>query len=248
MKNIAAVCCLLGCFTSLSSAQGDARVVKFRVLCYEHARDTLKGFVSGEGGGRDEVTFYTGGFGPQTSGKFADGKARFFIEKPGPDGKPVPTVVAEGKLGPSAVQVFLLFPEAKDSALVYKVVAFDDLETSFPMGSTRVINLATFPIRLSLAGTEMPPIKPGGLQVYPQVKQVDDWNMFSARIDFGVGEDKWVPVATQSWKASDRKRDWVITHIDPNTKEPALRLYQDIPPWREAKLAVGTAGAGGKTP
>lgn len=222
--------------------------MKFRLLCYEHIRETIKGFVIGEGGEKQEVAFYTGGFGPQTGGKFTGGKVRFFTEKPGPDGKTVSTVVAEGNLGPSAVQMFLLFPDSKDGGPVYKVLTFDDLEASFPMGSTRVINLATFPIRLNLAGAEMPPIKPGGLQVYPQVKQVDEWNMFSARIDFGVGEDKWVPVATQSWKASDRKRDWVITHIDPNTKEPTIRLYQDIPPWRETKLEVGTAAKGGKTP
>lgn len=37
---------------------------------------------------------------------------------------------------------------------------------------------------------------------------------------------------------------WVIIHVDPVTREPAIRLYQDIPPWREVQLP---AGGGGKT-
>lgn len=213
--------------------QDEARLVKFRLLCYEHARETIKAFVVGANGAKEEVIFYTGGFSPQTTGKFTGGKVRFFTEKPGSDGKPVVTIVAEGSLEPSAMQMFLLLPEVKEAGPVYKVLAFDDLEASFPMGSTRVINLANFPVRLNLAGADMPPIKRGGFQVFPQVKQVDAWNMFTARIDFAVATDKWVPVVTQSWKASNRKRDWVLAHVDPLTKQPVIRIYQDIPPWRE---------------
>lgn len=245
MKIIPVLCMALVCCAASVLAQDEGRLVKFRLLCYEHNRDTLKAFVVGAGGGNEEVAFFTGGFGPQINGRFTEGKVRFFIETPGPDGKPVRKVVAEGNLGPSEVQMFLLFPEPKEHTNAYKVLAFDDLEASFPMGSTRVINLATYPVRLNLAGSDMPPIKPGGLQVYPQVKQVDEWNMFSARVDFGLADNNWVPVSTQSWKASNRKRDWVIAHVDPQTKEPAIRIYQDIPPWREETLPVGTKS---KTP
>ena len=54
---------------------------------------------AGDGGGKQEVAFYSGGFGPQMSGKFTGGKVRFFTEAPGPDSKPLVTVVAEGDLG-----------------------------------------------------------------------------------------------------------------------------------------------------
>lgn len=221
-----------------SAQQSEGRVVKFRVLCYEHVGETLSGMVMDESGKPREVDFYTGGFGPQGSGRFTDGKARFFVETTGPDGKPKRTIIAEGNLVESAVQMFLLFPEKNEGGLVYRVHAFDDLEKSFPMGSTRVINLAAQPVRFTLAGAVMPVIKPGGLQTFPQVKAVDEWNMFSANIDFGVENDQWVTVATQSWKSSDRKRDWVITHVDPLTRAPAIRLYQDIPPWREVQIPV----------
>lgn len=247
MKKFHAVCALVWAIVTTLSAQQDARVVKFRLLCYEHSKDTVKGLVTGENGNQ-EISFFTGGFGPQSSGKFIGGKAVFFVENPGPDGKPVKKIVAQGDLVSSAVQMFLLFPETKEGGPVYKILAFDDLETSFPMGATRVINLASFPIRLNLSGADLPSIKPGGLQVYPQVKQVDEWNMYSARIDFEVAEGQWVPVATQSWKASNRKRDWVITHFDAATRSPAIRLYQDIPPWREDKIEPGVSRNGVATP
>lgn len=240
MKTLALFCGILGMGITSLCAQDDGRAVKFRLLCYEQVRDIIKGLVVGAKGGNEEVVFYSGGFGPQISGKFTGGKVRFFTTAPGADGKPVITVVAEGDLGASAVQVFLLFPQAKDKFPVYRVLAYDDLEPSFPMGSTRVINLASIAIRLSLAGAQMPPIKPGGVQVYPQIKKADEWNMFTARIEFEVETDKWIPVSTQSWKSSARKRDWVITHVDPITRQPAIRLYQDVPPWRETVLPVGT--------
>lgn len=246
MNTITSICAILGFSMASVLAQDEARLVKFRLLCYEHARDTIKALVVGPEGGKQEVEFFTGGFSPQIAGKFTGGKVRFFTETLGSDGKTVTTIVAEGNLNPSSEQMFLLLPEAGDKGPVYKVLTFDDLEGSFPMGATRVINLASFPIRLNLAGADMPPVKPGGVQVYPQVKVVDEWNMYPARIDFGLVAAQWVPVATQSWKASERKRDWVITHLDPATHEPTIRLYQDIPPGREDKLPVGKGGGGGK--
>ena len=232
---------LLGCLLLVTGplwAQEDAKSVKFRVLCFEHVKETQKGFVMGGGGEKLDVDFFIGGFGPQMTGRFAGGKVRFYNEKPGTDGKVVRTVVGEGNLAESPLQVFFLLPETKQGGPVYRVLAFDDEEKSFPMGATRVINLAPFQIRLNLAGSDLAPIKPGGMAVYPQVKVVDEWNMYTARIDF-FAKEQWVPVATQSWKASDRKRDWVITQMDMATNSPAIRLYQDIPPWREEALPVG---------
>lgn len=238
MKTCFRLVALVWLSVSLLPAQEDTRSIKFRVLCYDHVKDALAGFVMGAGGDKQQVDFFTGGFGPQITGRFGGGKVRFYNEKAGSDGKPVRTVVGEGKLADSAVQMFFLLPESKPGTPTYRVLAFDDQESSFPMGATRVINLAPFQIRLNLAGKDLAPIKPGGMAVYPQVKAVDEWNMYSARIDF-FAKEQWVPVATQSWKASDRKRDWVVAQMNPATQSPAIRLYQDIPPWREVPLPLG---------
>lgn len=225
----------------LGAQQNDSRQVKFRVLCFEHVQGILKAFVPGPGDQRLEVDFYTGGFGPQTTAGFPEGKVRFYQEKTDPAGKVTLSPVAEGTLHPSPVQVFLLLPETKPGHPPYRVLAFDDREESFSMGSTRVINLAPAEIRLNLAGAVLAPVKSGGMAVYPQVKRVDEWNMYSAQVEFLAG-DQWIPVANQSWKASNRKRDWVIAQLDVQSNNPVIRLYQDVPPWREPRLVPAGQG------
>lgn len=230
-----------GLATSLPGFGQAATRVSFRVLCFEHVQEITSVFVAVPGGadGKLEVPLYTSEFSGEFETAFAGGRASLFVEETGADGNITRRVVAEGPLGRSPRQAFVLVPAPEGEDAVYRIVSFDDREESFPMGATRVINFASFPVRLNLAGADMPPIEPGGAQVYPPVRAVDDWNMFSVRVDFGVEADRWVPVATQSWKASDRKRDWVITRVDPATRQPAIRLYQDIPPWRQEALPTG---------
>ncbi len=220
-------------------AQNGGTEVTFRILCFEHRNDITSVLAPGNDAQRIEVPLYTNEFSDQMKARFIGGKASFYIEETGADGKPARKVVAEGKLAAGNRQAFVLIPTDGEKGPTYRVVAFDDREESFPMGATRVINLAPFPIRLNLAGADMEPIKPGGLGLFPMVRKVDEWNMYSARIDFEVQPEQWVAVATQSWKSSDGKRDWVVTRFDQATRQPAIRLYQDIPPWRKKVLPVG---------
>jgi hypothetical protein len=212
--------------------------ISFRVLCFEH-RDAVTSVLAPSGDGpKVIVPLYTSDFSPVIKARFASGTASLYVEEPGPEGKVQRKVVAQGKLAAGLRQAFILIPTDKSPGPVYRIVAFEDGEESFPMGSTRVINLAPFPIRLNLAGSDMAAIAPGGIGTYPMIKKVDEWNMYTARIQFGVSENQWVDVATQSWKASDRKRDWVIARFDVATKLPAIRQYQDIPPWRRVTLPL----------
>lgn len=228
-------------FVSLISAQAqEGRAVTFRAMCYQHMGEVTEVSLPSPGGeGKTQIPLPTSGFTPDIKATFADGLARFTVDKTDPTtGKSGPTVVAEGKLASGERQVFLLLP-SPDKKLVYRVYAMNDDEKTFPMGATRVMNLASLKIRLNLAGADLPPIPPGEVVVYPPVKKVDEWGMYTARIDFDNGKGGWVPVSTQSWKTSDRKRDLVITMLDPKTRQPSIRLYQDIPPWRQEVLPVG---------
>jgi hypothetical protein len=218
----------------------EARTVTFRAMCYQHMNEVTElSLPAPAGEGKSQIPLPTSGFTPDIKAAFTGGMVRFTRDEVDPtSGKTAPKVVAEGKLASGERQVFILLP-SPDKNLVYRVFAMNDDEKSFPMGATRVMNLAALKIRLNLAGTDLPPIPPGDVVVYPPVKKVDEWGMFTARIDFDNGKDGWIPVATQSWKTSDRKRDLVITMIDPKTRQPTIRLYQDIPPWREEVLPVG---------
>ncbi|MGA0845554.1 MAG: hypothetical protein ACO3RV_03370 [Luteolibacter sp.] len=218
------------------SRQGNE--ISFRVLCYEHRDGITEVFAPGKGDSKIDVPLYSNEFSDSIQARFAAGKASFFIEEKKADGSLEMKLVAEGKLARGNRQAFMFVPADDRNDLVYHVVAFEDDEKSFPMGGTRVINLAPFPIRLNLAGADMPAINPGGNEIYPMIRKVDEWNMYSARIDFEVSSNQWLAVAKQSWKASDRKRDWVIARYDGKRKQPMIRLYRDFPPWREKELEV----------
>ena len=214
------------------AAAQETRSVNFRVLCYQHVGDVK--FVAmvppGGTGSPVQVALPTSGFGEDTKGVFADGMARFAAE-----GSTPPKVVAEGKLAKSDRQIFLFLPHS-DPKFVYRVFALDDDEKIFPMGSTRVLNLAAAKVRLNFSGADLPPIAPGGVATYPMVTNADEWKMFPVRVDFDNGKGGWRPVSNQSWKAIDTKRDLVITTLDPKTKQPSIRMYQDVPPWRVRAL------------
>lgn len=130
----------------------------------------------------------------------------------------------------------ILIPAGENSKEPYRILAFDDRESSFPMGATRVLNLGRFPARLNLAGAYLKPIAPAGFSIFPIVRKVDEWNMFSAKIEFQVADSQWIEVSTQSWKASELKRDLVILDYDAASRQPIIRLYQDIPPSRRPSL------------
>lgn len=222
---------------SPATAQQPTRDVAFRVLCYEHTQDILAAKAPAPGGSID-VSLYVGGFGPQINGRFTGNKAILFIEEI-PGDADSRRVIAEGDLTDSPIQMFLLVPSPEAGSTPYRIHAFDDREPTFPMGGTRVINFASLPLRLTLANSEMKPIPPGASETYPMVRVADEWNMFSASLSFGLPDGRWIEASTQSWKASDRKRDWVIVRLDPATRSPDIRLYQDIPPWLDAPLPSG---------
>jgi hypothetical protein len=225
----------------LAAQEASSTEISFRVLCVDHRDNVSSAFATGEGGNKVEVPLYTSDFSSIIKAKFVNGQASLFVEESMPDGKIQRKIVADGKLATGVRQAFLLIPTSSSIGPIYRIVAFEDGEETFPMGATRVINLAPFPIRLNLAGTDMPPVKPGGVSMIPQVVKVDEWNMYTTRIQFGVSADQWVDVATQSWKASNRKRDWVIARFDVTSKQPSIRQYQDVPPWRKMGLAAPAA-------
>lgn len=208
--------------------------VSFRVLCLEHRDDITSAFAAGPSSALVEVPFYTSGFSDPLRARFQGGRADLFVEEKSPDGKTTRRVVASGKLASADRQAFVLIPNDAGTGPEYRILAFDDREQSFAMGATRVINFARFPIRLNLAGTNLDPVKPGGISTFPMVRKVDEWNMFTARIEFQVAADQWIEVSTQSWKASELKRDWVVIRFDEQTRQPVIRLFQDIPPARRA--------------
>lgn len=224
------------------SAQQEGREVTFRTLCFQHQDGLMEAKVaSGKGkGGAFEVPLLSGNFSEQIKARFLNETAFLFVDDAtAPDGR---KVIARGKLASAKLQIFLLLPDPSKK-MPYRIVAMNDDEKSFPMGSVRILNLCPGPVRFNFAGTDMKPIQPGKIVVYPPVKSIDEWGMYQVGIAYGTPEGKWITVATPSWKSVNLKRDFVITALDPRSKQPRISYYKDIPPWRKPNLVVPDGGS-----
>ena len=217
-------------------AQEEGRTVNFRVICLEQKDGIRK--VQVAKGKPDEtlaIPLLTGNFTDSFKCSFPTESAVFFVEdSEAPEKR---RVVATGKLASGDQQVFLFIPNT-EKEMPYHIIAMNDDEKSFPMGSVRILNLCAGPVRVNLAGTDMKAIAPGKSSTYPPVKRVDKWGMYQARLDFATPDNQWIPVASPSWKGSELKRDLVITRLDKRSKQPLISYYKDIPPWRKPELAV----------
>jgi len=227
------VCCLAPAVTLAE----EGRKVVFRLLCLEHREGitSARVDVGVKPGKFHEIILLTGNFTDDYAISCADNTVRFHVvDAARPDGR---RIVAAGPLAAGERQLFLLLP-APSGPIPYRVFAMNDDETAFPMGATRALNLCATPVRFNLAGADMKPIEPGGIVVYPPVQRFDEWGMYQARIDYADAKGDWVAVSSPSWKASTRKRDMVITMMDPESHNPRIAYYKDVPPWRKPKLGL----------
>ncbi len=232
MKNMLLKILAIGALSSVLSAQ-EARKVQFRTLCLEQIKDLEKVLlVAGDGKSKSlEVILYTD-ISPVIEGKFTTDEAIFSIEKSGPDGKPQQIPVGRAKLGKSARQLFLFVPGGGgEGKLPYQVIAYDDDQKSFGMGQIRAINLAPVPVRFVLSGEVTPQIPPGKYAQFPHATKVDEYNMYSVVVEFLSANGEWVKGQSVSWKASDQKREVVVTLVDMKSKQPSVRNFGDFPPW-----------------
>ncbi len=209
----------------------------FRTLCLEHVNDVHE--VSVPGSKPDEVIkvpLFTSDLSPVIEGRFVNNEAVFFGPEKGPDGKPVP--VARGPLAKANRQLFLFIPsQGREGKPAYEVKAYDDDTGSFAMGSVRAINLSPVPVRFVVSGSPSPQIPAAKFAQFSHPKKVDEYNMFPVAVEFLSGDGKWVTGQSASWKATDRRRDIVVTLVNSKFKLPEVRMYSDFPPWLETQAA-----------
>ena len=218
---------------SISLAQ-EERKIAFRTLCLEHVGGIDKVVISNAGGGKSaDIPLYTD-VSPVVQGVFKTNEAAFYIEKPGPDGKPTLELVGKTPIGKSARQLFVFLPgEQGENKPAYQVRSFDDDTDTFGMGNIRAINLAPVPVRFVLAGATTPEIPPGRYAKFLHSKQVNDYNMYPVVVEFLSATGEWVKGQSVSWKATDRRREIVLTLVDTQFKQPTVRMFTDFPPWLE---------------
>jgi hypothetical protein len=232
VKDLVLKILVIGAFSSVLFAH-ETRKVQFRTLCLEQIKDLEKVLlVAGDGKAKiQEVILYTD-ISPVVEASFTTNEAIFCIEKTGADGKPLQVPVGKATLGKSARQLFLFVPGGGgDGKLPYQVICYDDDQKSFGMGQIRAINLAPVPVRFVLSGEVSPQIPPGKFSQFPHATKVDEYNMYSVVVEFLSANGEWVKGQSVSWKASDQKREVVVTLIDMKSKQPTVQNFGDFPPW-----------------
>lgn len=230
----------LGCISLVISSSAlfaqTSRKIAFRTLCLERVNDI--GAVVIPGNNPDDsqtIELYTD-VSPVTDGIFKTEEAAFYIDKgKGPDGKPIRVLVGKTPLGKSDRQLFLFAPgEPGEGKLPYTVKSYDDDTRSFPMGNVRAINLSPVPVRFNLSGQVTPQIPSARFAQFPHSTKVNDYNMYPVVIEFLSGSGAWVKGQSVSWKATDRRREIVVTTVDTKFKQPTVQMFADFPPWMEA--------------
>ena len=216
------------------SHAAEGRKIEFRTLCLEQVGGIEKVVIpNGDGGKGPEVPLYTD-ISPVVQGVFKSNEAAFYIEKAGPDGKPVLELVCKAPIGKSDRQLFLFLPGEKgEGKPAYQVRSFDDDTGTFGMGFIRAINLAPVPVRYVISGATTPEIPPGKYAQFPHSKRVNEYNMYPVVVEFQSASGEWVKGQSVSWKATERRREIVVTLVDSRFKKPTVRMYTDFPPWME---------------
>lgn len=211
------------------------RKVQIRTLCLGQVKDLekVKLLLGDESKEDPEVILYNE-ISPPIVATLKTSEAVFGTVKPGPDGKPLRTVAARVTLGKAAQQLLVFVPSGGgEGKLPYNVIAYDDDLKTFPLGNVRAINLAPVPVRFILAGGVTPQIPPGKYAQFPHPAKRDEYNMYSVVTEFQSASGDWVKGQSTSWKATDRRREIVVTLVDMQYKQPTVQFFSDFPPGAE---------------
>jgi hypothetical protein len=223
---------LLALALSAASAFGQARKVAFRTLCLDHANNltelVLPAAKAGEAG--VAVPLYTASTSEVIEAVFPTTDAVLYVK--GAADKPV--IAAKAPLAKSDRQLFVLMPgPGGEGKPAYIMRAYDDDLTAFKLGFVRAINLAPVPVRFVISGATTPQIPADKHAIFPQSTKVDEYNMYPAAVEFLSGNGTWVKGYSASWKASDQRREIVVTLVDGKFKQPVVKIFSDTPPWAQ---------------
>jgi hypothetical protein len=223
--------------TAVTASGQSGRKVAFRTLCLSHVGEITELSVPAAkpGEAATAVPLYTGALSPVIESIFPSGDAVLYLKGATPADKAV--VAAKAPLAKSDRQLFLLMPgPGGEGKPVYQMRVYDDDSTTFKLGMIRAINLAPVPVRFVVSGTATPQIPTDKHALFPQPAKVDEYNMYPAKVEFLNANGSWFTAYSASWKASDRRREIIVTLVDGKFKQPVVKVFNDSPPWLEAPV------------
>jgi hypothetical protein len=215
-------------------AAQQARKITLRTLCFSHVNGVKKVFLPGsEPGSLVEVPLFTEVFSLPVEASISGGKAAFLLSDAAPEsGKARPALPAVNVPDGSKI-LFLFLPNPGKPEAPYLVVPMADDEASFPLGTTKAMNLTPANIRFDLgefAGPKGVTVAPGKTAIVEAVRKVNHLNQFDAKVMYEVKPKEFTEFYNSRWRSVAGKRDIAIAYIDPVSKKPMVNLYEDAPP------------------
>lgn len=204
----------------------DTRKVVIRSLCFAHVGGLKELEFVQKDSATIEIPLWLGEPSDDITLEVPGNTVSFF--RPDAASEDAPQPVAQGTLGTANRQLLFFVPSGKESP-AYRVLAFPDDSGAFPMGSTRLLNLAKVPAVFRM-GEHAIKVAPSRATIAPMPRKVNKYNDYNFEIMLQT-EKGLYPVRQTRARAVKSKRDMAVVWIDPRTKRARVNLYTDIPPW-----------------
>lgn len=218
-------------FTLDSTAQEDSKKIIIRSLCLQQIDGVKKVFFKSPSREEEqiEIPLWMGEPSEDIELTVQGSTANFYLPGKNAQGETEPKLVASGPIAKSSRQLFFFIPSGKKE-FPYRLKAFDDDLQSFPLGSTRLINLTPTRAHFQLGEIDRV-LKPSEVVIVPMPKKLNKYHDFSLLIELETKDGKRYNVRQTRGKANDTKRDITVVFFDQEAKKPRANFYPDIPLW-----------------
>jgi len=215
-------------------AAQEARIIEARTLFFQRSGDASDIYIQAPKNAY-KISMPVESFSETFKCVLPNGSAVFYKEEgQNPDGTPKKVVLARTQVPSSFKKVLFYFipitatEKKKQGNLLYRVIALDDGLKKFPMGHTRLLNLSSTPAAFFI-GEHRRKLAAGKFARVPEVKKRDKWNMASIVCKLKTVKGRWRTISEFQARFSKRKRMFIVSYINPKTKQPLLKIYKDIP-------------------
>lgn len=211
----------------------ETKKITLRTLCFTHVNGIKMLYLPGEKPGEiAEVPLFTEVFSLPVVATVTGGKATFLLSKEPPAPGKTPPSLPPVSL-PSSSKVLFLFLPNPGKEVPYQIVAMGDDEGSFPLGTTKAMNLTPANLRFDLgefSDAKGILVAPGKTAIIEAVRKVNHLNQFDAKVLYEAKPKEFTVFYNSRWRSVAGKRDIAIAYLDPTSKQPMVNLYEDAPP------------------
>lgn len=211
----------------------ETKKITLRTLCFTHVNGVKMLYLPGEKPGElAEVPLFTEVFSLPVVSTITGGKATFLLSKEPPAPGKTPPSLPPVSL-PNSSKVLFLFLPNPGKEVPYQIVAMGDDEGSFPLGTTKAMNLTPANLRFDLGEFSEAKgivVAPGKTAIIEPVRKVNHLNQFDAKVLYEGKPKEFTVFYNSRWRSVAGKRDIAIAYLDPTSKQPMVNLYEDAPP------------------